>query len=62
MARRRRADDVDAGNVHWVEGDLDDPASLIPAVPGVSEVLLATPMHDSIAAREIAHLKASGLR
>lgn len=54
MVRRRRADDVDTGNVHWVEGDLDDPVSLIPAVQGVSEVFLTTPMDDRIAAREIA--------
>lgn len=58
MVRRRRADDVDAGNVHWVEGDLDDPASLIPAVQGVSEVFLTTPMDDRIAAREIALIDA----
>lgn len=58
MVRRRRADDVDAGNVHWVEGDLDDPASLITVVQGVSEVFLTTPMDGRIAARECALIDA----
>ena len=58
MVRRRRAGEGDAGPVHWVTGDLDDPDSLIPAVQGVSAVFLTTPMDDRIAAREIALIDA----
>jgi uncharacterized protein YbjT (DUF2867 family) len=58
MVRRRRAEDVEAGNVVWVEADLDEPASLVLVVQGVQEVFLCTPMDGRIAAREIALLDA----
>ena len=58
MVRSRRPDDVDTGNVTYVEADLDDPESLPPVCDGITDAFLATPMDGRIAAREIALIDA----
>jgi uncharacterized protein YbjT (DUF2867 family) len=52
MVRRQGTQDHSAGNVTFVEADLDDPSSLPAALSGVTDVFLCTPMDDRITARE----------
>lgn len=45
--------DFVADNVTPVKADMDDPASLVAAVDGVTDIFLVSPMDDHIATREI---------
>ena len=45
--------DFAAENVTAVKADMDDPASLVAAVDGVTDIFLVSPMDDHIASREI---------
>ena len=53
MVRNLDAFDVVADNVVAVKADMDDPASLVPAVDGVTDIFLVSPMDEHIATREI---------
>lgn len=53
MVRNLDAFDVVAENVVVIKGDMDDPASLVAAVDGVTDIFLVTPMDEQIATREI---------
>ncbi|MGE0025576.1 MAG: NAD(P)H-binding protein [Thermoleophilia bacterium] len=54
MVHTRGPDDADDDSVSWIEGDLDRPETIAPAVEGVTDVFVATPMDEHIAAREVA--------
>lgn len=53
MVRNLDAFDVVADNVVAMKGDMDDPASLVAAVDGVTDIFLVSPMDEQIATREI---------
>lgn len=58
MVRNVAGFDVEASNVEVVQADMDDPATLVNAVDGVTDVFLCTPMDEHIATREIAVIDA----